>query len=146
MSSELSIGAATIGRMDAHSEELLELPAIRARLAAETSFAAGRALALGLEPSPDVGEVARRAATTAEALGLADAGVPSLAGAHDVREAARMAERGAPLDAETLVDVMSTAATAAELATAVGARRESAPLLAERTDAIEADELRALEA
>jgi DNA mismatch repair protein MutS2 len=131
--------------MEAHSEELLELPAIRERLAAETSFAAGWALALALEPSPDVGEVARRAATTAEALDLADTGVPSLAGAHDVREAARMAERGAPLDADTLVDVMSTAATAAELAAAVRARRGTAPLLAERSDAIQAAELRELE-
>jgi DNA mismatch repair protein MutS2 len=133
-------------QVDARSEDLLELPAIRERLAAETSFSGGRSLALGLAPSPDPNEVARRAATTAEALALADSAAPSLAGAHDVRDGARSAARGATLEVDALADVMATAATAVDVAAAVGAGRTSAPLLAARSDTIDVDELRSLQA
>ena len=72
--------------MDPRSAELLELPAVRERLAGMTSFAGGRALALALSPSPDPETVAARCAETEEALLLRDRGLSGPGGASDVRE------------------------------------------------------------
>ena len=54
--------------MDEHSLQVLELDAIRALLADETSFAGGHELAVALAPSTDPVVVARRQAETAEAV------------------------------------------------------------------------------
>jgi DNA mismatch repair protein MutS2 len=95
--------------VDAHSLDVLELPAIRRLLAAETSFSASRELGERLEPSADPGEVARRQAETAEGLALVEGGAPPrLRGAHDVRVAASLAARGGRLQPDALAAVAQT--------------------------------------
>lgn len=116
--------------MDSRSAELLELPAILARLAALTSFDAGRTLALGLRPSPDPVEVARRRALTEEGLRLRELGVDGPAGAADLREATVAAARGAVLEPSALVEVLATAGIARDARAAVAAHGSEAPLLA----------------
>ncbi|HYY87855.1 MAG TPA: endonuclease MutS2, partial [Chloroflexota bacterium] len=94
---------------DAFALDTLEFAAIRARLAAQTSFSAGRALALELEPTSELDEARRRQAETREALRL-----PSLrpglhfGGVHDVRSVAERAAVGASLGSAELLDVAST--------------------------------------
>jgi DNA mismatch repair protein MutS2 len=130
--------------VDARSEELLELDAVRRRLAEGTAFAGGRALALGLEPSPDPGEVARRQDETEEALRLDQAGVPSPGGARDVRPAVASAVRGGRLEAAALGEVQATCEAAVEAARGVMARSDDAPLLASRLGEVEQATLEAL--
>ena len=78
--------------VDPRSAELLELPAVRERLAGLTSFAGGRALALALAPSADPAEVAgARAPRPRRRSRLRDRGVGGPGGASDVREPARPA-------------------------------------------------------
>src|SRR5437879_13237823 len=82
-------------RMDAHALRTLEFDKVIARLARHTSFAAGREVALALEPSTDFDEVVRRQRETAEArrlLQLKPRTGPG--GAHDVGPLAVKAERG----------------------------------------------------
>ena len=69
--------------MDSHAIELLELPAIRERLAGMTAFEGGAALARALEPSPDPHEVARLREVTREAGVLWELAVSGPGGAHD---------------------------------------------------------------
>jgi len=53
--------------MDGHALDVLELAAIRERLANHTSFSASRTLAEALLPSPEADEVGLRQALCAEA-------------------------------------------------------------------------------
>ena len=138
--------------MDGHALDVLELAAIRERLANHTSFSASRALAEELLPSPDAGEVGARQALCAEALGLVELGPPRMSGAHDVRVDAEHAGRGGSLGAEALVAIAETARAALGVRGHLAERSETAPLLAARaaeiaeTLAIVADRLeRALE-
>jgi dsDNA-specific endonuclease/ATPase MutS2 len=85
--------------MDGHALDVLELAAIRERLANHTSFSAGRALAEALLPSSEAGEVAARQALCAEAMILVEHGPPRMSGAHDVRSEAEHAGRGGALGA-----------------------------------------------
>src|SRR5947209_6086716 len=101
--------------VDPHSLHVLELPAIRARLAGETAFEGGRALADGLEPSSDPELVSRAQAETSEACALLDVGPPRLAGAHDVRQAAALAARGAGLLPDSLASIAETLHTALDV-------------------------------
>ena len=117
--------------MDPRSAELLELPAVRERLAGMTSFAGGRALALALAPSPDPETVAARRAETEEALLLRDRGLSGPGGASDVREDVSLAVRGAMLDAPELLAVLTTLGVWFELREAVGELDDIAPRLAE---------------
>jgi DNA mismatch repair protein MutS2 len=117
--------------MDPRSAELLELPAVRERLAGMTSFAGGRALALALTPSPDPGTVAARAAETEEALLLRDRGVSGPGGASDVREDVALAVRGAMLEAPELLAVLTTLGVWFEAREAVAELHDIAPRLAE---------------
>ena len=117
--------------MDPRSAELLELPAVRERLAGMTSFAGGRALALALAPSPDPETVAARRAETEEALLLRDRGLSGAGGASDVREDVSLAVRGAMLDAPELLAVLTTLGVWFELREAVGELDDIAPRLAE---------------
>jgi DNA mismatch repair protein MutS2 len=121
--------------VDRHSFDVLELPAIRARLAAETAFAGGRALAEALEPSPDEDVVARRQAETAEAAYLLEVAPPRLAGAADVRPAAAATRRGVRLQPETLAAVAQTISTALDVRRGLLDAEGSAPLLARRAQA-----------
>ena len=132
--------------MDPRSAELLELPAVRERLAGMTSFAGGRALALALAPSAEPSEVAGRAADTEEALRLRDLGVGGPGGAFDVREAAAAAAREAALDAETLSEVLATARVHIEAREAVSSHEEAAPRLAAALAAPDLGAVRRVEA
>ncbi|WP_217921174.1 endonuclease MutS2 [Miltoncostaea oceani] len=117
--------------MDPRSADLLELPAVRERLAGMTAFAGGRDLALALTPSADPHEVAARCATTEEAVRLRDLGVAGPGGAFDIRPAVAQAVRDVPLDAADLLEVLVTVGVWRELREAVGEHREHAPGLAE---------------
>ncbi len=123
--------------MDRHALDVLELPAIRERLADETSFAGGRALVDALEPSSDPAEVADRQARTAEAIRLHEAGPPRLGGAEDVRTAAVHAARGGVLTPATLAAVAATIRVALDTRGVLAQRTAEAPLLAETAAVIE---------
>jgi DNA mismatch repair protein MutS2 len=84
----------------------LEFDRIRARLAENTSFSAGRELALALEPTADATEAERWQAGTAEALRLADLKPDlGLGGAHDVRSQVERAAVGGLLLPPELLEV-----------------------------------------
>ena len=119
--------------MDGHALDVLELAAIRERLANHTSFSASRALAEALLPSPEGGEVAARQALCAEALRLQEHGPPRMAGAHDVRADADHAGRGGSLGAEGLVAIAETVRAALGVRGHLAEREESVPLLAARS-------------
>ena len=90
--------------MREHDLELLELPAVLARLAAATASEPGADLAAAVVPSPDPAVVELLQRQTADAIALLDeAEDPDLGGAADVREAADHAERGGALDPAGLV-------------------------------------------
>ena len=117
--------------MDRHALEVLEFPAIVARLAGATATEAGAALAGALEPSPDAGEVARRQALTAEAVELLEQGEePDVHGVRDVRDGARLAGRGGVLTAAALHDVAVSITAALAARGALEVRMAVAPLLA----------------
>jgi DNA mismatch repair protein MutS2 len=132
--------------VDPRSAELLELPAVRERLAGLTSFAGGRDLARALRPSPDPDEVASRTAETEEALALRDRGVGGPGGASDLREATAAAAREIALEAEALGEVLATVRAWLEAAAAVAAHAEEAPMLAEALAAPDAGAARRVEA
>jgi DNA mismatch repair protein MutS2 len=116
--------------VDPRSAELLELPAVRQRLAGLTSFAGGRDLALALAPSPEPERVAARAAATEEALRLRDLGVGGPGGATDLRPATEAAARDVALEAEALAEVLATVRVWLEARDAAGAHADEAPRLA----------------
>jgi DNA mismatch repair protein MutS2 len=116
--------------MERQALAVLEYPLIVERLADATVTAQGAVLAHELLPSPDAGEVARRQAMTAEAIGLLEGGVaPSLQGVADVRTAADRAERGGAIDAAELRSIADTITGALAARRALEEQRESAPLL-----------------
>ncbi len=95
--------------MREHDLELLELPAVLARLAAATQSDPGAVLAGRLRPTADLAEVRVRHERTKEALSLIEASAePELGGATDVIEAAEIAGRGSTLDPRTLMQVGRT--------------------------------------
>nr|MBC7245432.1 endonuclease MutS2 [Chloroflexota bacterium] len=118
--------------------ETLELNKILERLAAHTSFSAGRELALSLRPSSDPEEVRRRQRETSEAklLLLLQPGL-SLGGARDVRPVVRNAEIGAMLDAQALLDVQATLVSGKTLRRAILPKAERFPTLAAIAQRIE---------
>ena len=95
--------------MDARSIELLEFPAVRARLAERTSFGPSRRLAEALAPASEPVLVARGLDETDEARGLLEErpGV-GVAGARDIGPPIERAARGGRLDPEQLLDVWAT--------------------------------------
>jgi DNA mismatch repair protein MutS2 len=117
--------------MREHDLELLELPAVLARLAGAAASVPGAALAAALLPSADEGVVRLRQQQTTEAIALLDeAAEPDLGGAAHVTEAAELAARGGTLDTRTLTQVERTirAGVAARRALA---GRDDLPALAE---------------
>jgi DNA mismatch repair protein MutS2 len=95
--------------MREHDLELLELPAILARLAAATASQPGALLAEALRPSADDAYVRLRQQQTTEAISLLeDSAEPALHGAADVSEAAELAARGSSLETRTLAQVERT--------------------------------------
>ena len=95
--------------MREHDLELLELPAVLARLGAATVSEPGAALAQALRPSADDEQVRLRQQQTTEAISLLeDSAEPDLGGVADVSEAAGLATRGSTLDTRTLAHVERT--------------------------------------
>ena len=106
--------------MDARSQELLEYPALRARLAGYASFPPSRRLAEALVPSSDPVIVARLLDETDEARaflsGRPDVGI---GGARDIGMAIGRADRGGRLDPADLVSVADTLVAAGRLGDAL---------------------------
>ena len=95
--------------MREHDLELLELPAVLARLAGATASDPGADLAAALRPSPEAAVVQLRQRQTSEAISLIeDSAEPDLGGATDVSEAAELAGRGSTLDTRTLMHIGRT--------------------------------------
>ena len=118
--------------------ETLELPKILQRLAKHTSFSAGRELALSLQPSSDLDEVARQQRETAEARALLDERADvSLGGARDVRPLVDRAEHGAVLLPGELLEIHDTLVSARTLRRTITRLRGRFPLLASTAGRIE---------
>ena len=122
--------------MDAKSLGLLEMPLVRARLAAATSFDPSRRLAEALEPSNDPVIVARWLDETDEARALLQErpGV-GIGGAHDIGPATERAARGGRLEAAQFVAIGETLEAASRLAEALAGERR--PLLRDLGRAIQ---------
>ncbi|HEX8966817.1 MAG TPA: endonuclease MutS2, partial [Chloroflexota bacterium] len=125
---------------DAFAVETLEFDAVRAQLARHTSFSAGRELALGLLPTPDVDIARQRQAGTAEALKLPGLrpGL-HLGGVHDVRPAAQRAQVGASLGPPELLDIASTVRAARAWRRGLSALQDEMPTLLELAEAYLSD-------
>lgn len=123
--------------MDRRSQELLEFPQIRARLAGLTAFAPSRRLAEALEPSSEALLVRRWLDETDEARDLLarrpDLGV---GGAHDISTIVLRAKRGGRLSGAELLQVLETLVAAGRLADAL--RDERPPQLHELGRSIKA--------
>ena len=117
--------------MDDHALAVLEFPVVLQRLAALTSFSAGREAALALRPLADFEAVTRRQRQTGEAVHLHRmATTASMGGARDVRPLAWGAERGQVLTPGDLIDVASLCRAAAQVSRTITRQAEDAPLLA----------------
>src|SRR3954466_7550972 len=116
--------------MDQRSATLLEFPAIRARLAAATSFPPSRRLADALEPSSDPAIVARGLDETDQARALVEdrPGV-GIGAAHDIGPAVERAARGGRLDPPQFLEIGQTLDATARLGTLLADDRR--PLLRE---------------
>jgi DNA mismatch repair protein MutS2 len=104
------------GTMNPKHLRSLELDAIRARLAAHSSFGASQELARELAPSTDPGEIKSRQQETSEARALLDR-QPGLGigGARDLRPYTRAARIGALLNPPELLDIRATLVSARTL-------------------------------
>lgn len=124
--------------MDAHTLEVLELPVVLERLAAETATPQGGALAAALTPSPEAGEVGRRQELTEQACLLLERGVrPGLGGVVDVREDAGHAARGSVLAPPALHRVARSVEVTLAARSELSAYRETAPALADLLDPVD---------
>ena len=124
--------------MDKKHLNTLEFPQILGRLARHVSFSAGTDLVLALEPSPVLVEVQQRLQETREARHLLDAhGGLSLGGAHDVRQLAENAQRGALLQPVDLLDISSTLRIGRRAQRMLARLRGQVPLLADIAGRIE---------
>ncbi|MEO8626416.1 MAG: endonuclease MutS2, partial [Candidatus Limnocylindrales bacterium] len=122
---------------DGRSQELLEFPQIRTRLAALTAFAPSRRLAEAIEPSSEALVVNRWLDETDEARDILgrrpDLGV---GGAHDIITVVLRAKRGGRLSGTELLQVLETLIAAGRLADAL--RDERPPQLHELGRSIKA--------
>ena len=124
--------------MNPRTMRSLEYAKILTRLADQTSFSAGRELALALRPSTDFDEVARRQQETTEAKDLLDRkGGVSLGGAHDVRPQVKRAAMDAALTPQELLDIRDTLVSGRTLRRMITRGAEGWPLLAETALQIE---------
>ncbi len=116
--------------VDQRSLGLLEFPAVRARLAAATSFGPSRRLAEALEPSNDPVVVARGLDQTDQARGLVEErpGV-GIGAARDIGPAIERAARGGRLEPGQFLEIAETLDATARLATSLTDERR--PLLRE---------------
>lgn len=94
----------------------LEFPKVRERLAAYSSFSAGKALALELAPVSDIEKVRRAQRITTEAVRMLSLRPDvTIGGARDVRELARRAQLGSLLDPTDILLVRATLAASRNL-------------------------------
>src|SRR4051795_1304167 len=113
-------------RMDQRSANLLEFPAIRARLAAATSFPPSRRLADALEPSDDPVVVARGLDETDQARALVqDRPGVGIGAAHDIGPAVERAARGGRLEPAQFLEIATTLDATARLATLLADERRA---------------------
>jgi len=116
--------------MDARSQELLEYPLIRDRVAGHTAFEPSRRLAAALAPSADPVVVKRMLDETDEAVDLLnrrpDVGV---GGARDIGQMVMRARRRGRLAGTELLEILDTLVAAGRLADVL--RNERLPLLHE---------------
>ncbi len=120
----------TIGLMNPKSLRALEYSKILDKLAAHSSFSAGRDLALALQPSTDFDEVTRRQRETSEAKDLlARRGNVTVGGARDVRPQARQARVGAILQPQDFLAIRDTLVAARTLRNTISRLADQLPLL-----------------
>ena len=116
--------------MDARSQELLEYPLVRDRVAGHTAFEPSRRLAAALSPSADPVVVKRMLDETDEAVDLLnrrpDVGV---GGARDIGQMVMRARRRGRLAGTELLEILDTLVAAGRLADVL--RNERLPLLHE---------------
>jgi DNA mismatch repair protein MutS2 len=114
--------------MDARSQELLEYPLVRDRVAGHTSFEPSRRLARGLTPSSEPVVVKRMLDETDEAVDLLnrrpDVGV---GGARDIGQLVVRARRRGRLAGTELLEILDTLVAAGRVAEVL--RNERSPLL-----------------
>ncbi len=123
--------------MDRHLNTL-EFPKILDRLAAHTSFSAGREQALALRPSPFLREVQTRQAETGEAVRLlAEQPGLSIGQVYDVRPFTEQADRGVVLPPESLQKIGLTLLSARDLQRTLTRQAETCPLLADTAGRID---------
>jgi DNA mismatch repair protein MutS2 len=110
--------------MDRRSQQILEFPLIRTRLAEQTAFAPSRRLAEALTPSDEPLVVARMLDETDQARDLVsrrpDLGV---GGAHDIGPLVLRARRGGRLSGGELLQISDTLVTAARVGEALRGER-----------------------
>jgi DNA mismatch repair protein MutS2 len=117
---------------------VLELNKILNRLADYTTFSAGADLARELHPSVDLDEVRTWQKETQEARILFENKTNiSMGGARDVRDVAIGAQRGAMIDASTLLDIRSTLRRATTLKRTLGRMKNQYPLLSELMEEVQ---------
>jgi DNA mismatch repair protein MutS2 len=116
--------------MDERSQQILEFPQIRERLAGHTAFGPSRRLAEALSPSNDAFLVARMLDETDQARDLVsrrpDVGV---GGARDIAQLVMRARRGGRLAGSDLLEIADTLTAAGRVGEAL--RSERQPLLHE---------------
>ncbi len=123
---------------DEHTLRVLEYGAITTMLAERAACALGAQRARELAPSPVGAFVRERQQETTEArLLTAQHGGMPLGGISDVRPLLVRAEVEQPLTPSELLEMASTLLTASRLRNFIGRNAEKAPLLADRSQAIE---------
>jgi DNA mismatch repair protein MutS2 len=112
--------------MDARSQDLLEFPLIRERLAAATSFPPSRRLAEALQPASDAVVVARQLDETDQIRSLLEQrpGI-GIGGAHDIGPSIERAARGGRLDPGQFLEIAETLDATARLATSLADERRA---------------------
>jgi DNA mismatch repair protein MutS2 len=117
----------------------LEFPKILARLADQTDFSAGRALALSLRPTIDLDMARSWQQETSEARWLLDTqGAASVGGARDVRPRLEAALRGVVLTPADLLECVETLLSGQRLRKKLQKGAENLPRLAAIAGRIEA--------
>src|SRR3954453_22272557 len=110
--------------MDARTQQILEFPQIRERLAGYTAFAPSRRLAEALTPPNDALVVARMLDETDQARDLVsrrpDVGV---GGAHDIAQLVMRARRGGRLAGSDLLEIYDTLVAASRVGDALRSER-----------------------
>ena len=123
--------------MDRKSLEMLEFPPIREILAGFTSFSASRELAISLQPLPDPEQVSLLLRQSSEARHLFSLEHDfSIGEVTDIREEARMAERGKILEPKTLLKIQQTLTAINLLQDKLKGLAPEIPLLSELTSGL----------